>query len=135
MSISKEKFDTALYCIREKNSNKIMGVSFSPEGLRFLANKTGRILLYRNASFAVKNNKLEVVGDVRENENLYVTRYERIDHMRNYNNLKDAAKLPDNILEKVRLRAIQLNKHEDFWERGINLKLGYYKKYFHEESL
>ena len=135
MSISKEKFDTALYCIREKNSNKIMGVSFSPEGLRFLANKTGRILLYRNASFAVKNNKLEVVGDVRENENLYVTRYERIDHMRNYNNLKDAAKLPDNILEKVRLRAIQLNKHEDFWERGINLKLSYYKKYFHEESL
>ena len=112
-----------------------MGVSFSPEGLRFLANKTGRILLYRNASFAVKNNKLEVVGDVRENENLYVTRYERIDHMRNYNNLKDAAKLPDNILEKVRLRAIQLNKHEDFWERGINLKLSYYKKYFHEESL
>ena len=55
--------------------------------------------------------------------------------MRNYNNLKDAAKLPDNILEKVRLRAIQLNKYEDFWERGINLKLSYYKKYFHEESL
>ena len=134
MSIDKKKFDTKFYCIREAESDKIMGVSFSPEGLRFLANKTGRILLYRNAKFEVKNQRLEVVGDTRLNENLYIAPYDRIDHMQKYRNLKDSARLPEHILEKIRLKALQLNKHENFWEKAISLKLDYYKKYFHEDE-
>lgn len=37
-----------MYCIRNKRSGRIMGVSYSVDGLYFCTDKVGRCILYKN---------------------------------------------------------------------------------------
>ena len=107
------KFDTPLYCIRDKKTNKILGVSFSPEGLEYIANKTGRILLFRNARFAVK--------------------YSKFNHLNKYQEMKDSGRYDDKTLNYIYNNAKVMNSFEDFWEKSIEMKLNYYNYIFKRE--
>lgn len=127
------KFDIPLYCIRDKKTDKILGVSFSPEGLEYIANKTGRVLLFRNARFAVKNNKLEVVGDTTKDDRLYITKYSKVNHLDRYNKMKDSGRYDDKTLGYVYNNAKIMNSFEDFWEKSIEMKLNYYNYIFKKE--
>lgn len=131
---SQGKFDTSLYCIREKKSDKILGVSFSPKGLEYIANKTGRILLFRNARFAVKNNKLEVVGDTTKDERLYIVKYSKINHMERYQRMKESGQYDNKTLDHVYRTAKIMNSYEDFWEKSIAMKINYYNYIFKTNS-
>jgi len=128
------KFDTALYCIREKRSNKILGVSFSPKGLEYIANKTGRILLFRNARFAVKINKLEVVGDTTQDDRLYIAKYSKFNHLDNYQLMKESGKYDDKTLGYAYNNAKIMNSYEDFWEKSIAMKMNYYTYIFKDKD-
>jgi hypothetical protein len=62
----------------------------------------GKILLFRNARFARKGDKVVLTGDLRPNDRVYVTKYEKMYH-----------------------RVQHLDKIENFWEKAIDLKTNY----------
>lgn len=91
-----------MYCIRQKGSNKLLGVSFTEDGLKYVANSMGKILLFRNARFARHGDKVVLTGDLRPSNTVYVTKYEKLYH-----------------------RVAHLDKIETFWEKAIDLKTNY----------
>ena len=111
-----------MYCIREKNTNKLLGVSFTEDGLKFIANKDAKILLFRNAKFEQEDNKVVLKGDV------YIARYEKIDHLDRSMKFSNSASA-----YRYQTRASALNRMENFWEKAIDLKVNY-PKYYHLKS-
>lgn len=91
-----------MYCIRDRKTDKLLGVSFTEEGLKYIANNMGEVLLFRRARFSIKENKVVLTGDLRPNPNVYVTKYEKLYH-----------------------RNAFLDKIETFWEKAIDLKANY----------
>lgn len=96
-----------MYCIREKISNKLLGISFTKEGLKYIANKAGNILLFKNAKFRTEDNKLMIVGDLTPNDKVYISEYFKMYHKR-YDGT------PDDILNGI----------EEFWEKAGKMKRG-----------
>lgn len=117
-----------MYCIREKETNKLLGVSFTEDGLKFIATKDAKILLFRNAKFVQEDNKVVLKGDLRPNPNVYTAEYKKIDH------LDRSIKFNNNeALRRYQMRASALNRMESFWEKAIDLKTNY-PKYYHLKS-
>lgn len=117
-----------MYCIREKGTNKLLGVSFTEDGLKFIANKDAKILLFRNAKFDREGDKVVLKGDLRPNPDVYIAEYKKIDHLdrtMRFNNSASAY--------KYQTRASALNRMENFWEKAIDLKTNY-PKYYHLKS-
>jgi hypothetical protein len=65
-----------MVCLKDKQTNKILGVSYSRNGLRFIANKTGKLLMYRNARIVNKGDKVSIEGDTALNNRVYVDKFE-----------------------------------------------------------
>jgi len=117
-----------MYCIRERGSNKLLGVSFTEDGLKFIANKDAKILMYKNAKFAQEGNKVSVIGDLTLNPKVYVTVYKRLEHLNRdvtFNSVSDRL--------AYQKRVGVLNKMETFWEKAVDLKKNY-PKYYHLKS-
>lgn len=77
-----------MYCIRDKKTELLMGLSYTMDGLKFVTNKTGRCILFKNAilKFNAGTNRLEVVGDLRLNKRFKIVPYEFIKHNDKFRN-------------------------------------------------
>lgn len=69
-----------MVCIRDKRTRKILGLSYSEDGLKFTANKSGRLLYYANAVIRPINGQVTVIGDLRKSPKVVIEPYIRNTH-------------------------------------------------------
>lgn len=69
-----------MYCIRDKQSKLLLGISYSKDGLKYITNKTGRLILFKNAFLRYDGETLRIVGDTRLNPKFEVMEYSMIKH-------------------------------------------------------
>lgn len=68
--------------LRSKKDDRILGMAYSEDGLKYINNKIGKLIYFKNA--VIKHNAENIVpnivGDVRKADNVYVTEYKHIQH-------------------------------------------------------
>lgn len=69
-----------MVCMRDKKTGRILGLSYSVDGLKWTANKTGRLLFFNNAVLKPSNAGVIVVGDTRPSNKVVIEPYQRRRH-------------------------------------------------------
>jgi hypothetical protein len=66
--------------MRDAKTRRALGLSYSEDGLKLTANKSGRLIYYNRAVIRPINGKVTVVGDLRISPRIIVEPYKRENH-------------------------------------------------------
>lgn len=66
--------------IRSRKDNRILGMSHTEDGLKFINNKIGKLIYYKDARIKFIENQATVVGDLKPSDKVYVVPYVYVKH-------------------------------------------------------
>lgn len=75
-----------MVCMRDKRTGRILGLSYSVDGLKWTANKSGRLLYFNGAVLKPTDNGVQVVGDTSPSEKVVIEPYTRKSHNNRFEN-------------------------------------------------
>lgn len=75
-----------MMCLRDERTGRILGLSYTVDGLKWTANKTGRLLFYQNAKIKPVDGGVAITGDTRPSKRVVVEPYIRKKHRSAFEN-------------------------------------------------
>lgn len=75
-----------MVCLRDRKSGRILGLSYTEEGLKWTANKSGRLLYFNGAVLKPSLQGVVVVGDTSPSSKVVVEPYVRKRHKNSFEN-------------------------------------------------
>jgi|DEB0MinimDraft_4_1074332.scaffolds.fasta_scaffold40140_3 hypothetical protein len=79
-----------MYVLRDKKTNKPLYLSHTQEGLKWATDSRGKLIYFNKAKISKEKEKISFSGDLSINPNVYISKYKKLSHRKEYlNSIED----------------------------------------------